>query len=300
MNLDELRWFVVLAETEHVTDAAAELHVAQPTLSRALARLESRMGTALFDRVHRRLRLNQYGEILLEHARRAITEIESADARVSALRDPDTGTVRLAFLHSQATWFVPDLLRRFRIQAPGVRFDLHQGAGHALSDRVLEGQSDYAITSPRPDAPGFTWHVLYSERLCLAVAQDHRLARRARMRLADAAGEPFVRLAEGFGMRHLADELCARAGISPPTVFEATEIPTMEALVGAGFGVAIVPMPRPDRAEPTVVYIPLADAGAKRHIGLAAATDRTLAPAARRFADFVIADAVAASHASDT
>ncbi len=99
MDLDELHWFVTLAETEHVTDAAAELGISQPTLSRALARLEARIGAPLFDRVNRRLRLNTYGTILLDHARRSIAEITSATERIAALRDPDTGTVRLAFLH---------------------------------------------------------------------------------------------------------------------------------------------------------------------------------------------------------
>ena len=78
MHLEELEWFVALAEIEHVTEAAAELGVSQPTLSRALARLEAQVGTPLFDRVNRRLRLNPYGQIMLEHARRSI-----ADTRVS-------------------------------------------------------------------------------------------------------------------------------------------------------------------------------------------------------------------------
>src|SRR5690242_1149769 len=87
MHLDELQWFVVLAETEHVTDAAAELGISQPTLSRALARLEEQVGVPLFDRVNRRLRLNAYGHILLEHARRSISEIRTATDRIAELRD---------------------------------------------------------------------------------------------------------------------------------------------------------------------------------------------------------------------
>lgn len=149
MHLDELSWFVVLAETEHVTDAAAELGISQPTLSRALARLEDEVGVPLFDRVNRRLQLNAYGEILLEHARRTITEMRSATERIAAMRDPDTGLVRLAFLHSQAGSFVPDLLRRFRAHAPHVQFSLTQGAAHDLQ-RLAGGQVDLAITSPRP------------------------------------------------------------------------------------------------------------------------------------------------------
>ncbi|MBN3457364.1 LysR substrate-binding domain-containing protein [Mycolicibacterium sp.] len=286
MHLDELQWFVVLAETEHVTDAAAELGVSQPTLSRALARLEDQLGAPLFDRVNRRLHLNAYGQILLEHARRSIAEIRSATERIAALRDPDTGTVRLAFLHSQASWFVPDLLRRFRAEAPRVQFDLVQGAAHVIVEQLANGQADLAITSPRPD--GYRWRGLYVERLCLAVPRDHRLASRARIRLADAAGEPFVALAPGFGLRQLTDELCAEAGIAPQVVFEAMEIPTMEGLVAAGFGVAVVPVPRPERAEPGAVYVPLAAASAKRQLGLAWSAERQLPPAAQRFADFVI------------
>jgi LysR family transcriptional activator of glutamate synthase operon len=287
MHLDELHWFVVLAETEHVTDAAAELRVSQPTLSRAIARLEAQLGVPLFDRVNRRLRLNAYGTILLEHARRATAELRSANERIAALHDPDTGTVRLAFLHSLASWFVPDLLRRFRLQAPRVRFDLYQSAAHELTDRVLEGQVDLAITSPQPVGPGFIWQVLYSERLCVAVPREHRLATRSRLRLTDVADEPFIALRPEFGLRQLTDELFAAADIHPQLVFEASEIPSMEGLVAAGFGVAIVPVPRAERAEPMVAYVPLSDAEAKRQVGLALAAGRELAPAAARFVEFV-------------
>lgn len=286
MHLDELGWFVVLAETEHVTDAAAELNISQPTLSRALARLEAQLGTPLFDRVNRRLHLNAYGQILVEHARRSIAEIRSATERIAALRDPDTGTVRLMFLHSQASWFIPDLLRRFRAEAPRVQFDLVQGAAHEIVDALANGQVDLAITSPRPD--GYRWRGLYVERLCLAVPRGHRFAGRARIRLVDAGGEPFVALAPGFGLRQLTDELCAEAGIEPQVVFEAMEIPAMEGLVAAGFGVAVVPVPRAQRAEPGAVYVPLSAASAKRQIGLAWAAGRTLSPAAERFAEFVM------------
>ncbi len=286
MHLDELSWFVVLAETEHVTDAAAELGISQPTLSRALARLEDEVGVPLFDRVNRRLQLNAYGEILLEHARRTITEMRSATERIAAMRDPDTGLVRLAFLHSQAGSFVPDLLRRFRAHAPHVQFSLTQGAAHDLLERLAGGQVDLAITSPRPE--GFQWRGLYVERLCLAVPRGHRLASRSRITLADAGDESFVGLAPGFGLRQLTEELCAEAGITPHVVFEATEIPTMEGLVAAGFGVAVVPVPHAGRAEPGAEYIALAQASAKRQLGLAWPADRPLPPAAERFAQFVI------------
>jgi LysR family transcriptional activator of glutamate synthase operon len=287
MNLEELHWFVVLAETEHMTDAAAELRITQPTLSRALARLEDQVGTKLFDRVHRRLRLNAYGQIMLEHARRSIFEINSATERIAALRDPDSGTVRLALLHSLASWLVPDLLRRFRSTAPRVQFTLSQAAAYEIVEFLAGGHVDLAITAPRPDRAGFGWHQLQIERLCLVVPRDHRFAKRARLRLAEAADEPFIALGEELAMRHLTDQLWAAEGISPRVVFEATEIPTMEGLVAAGLGVAVVPMPLPPRGEPMASYIPLSNPHAKRSVGLAWLDGRPLSPAADRFARFL-------------
>ena len=287
MNLDELRWFVVLAETEHVTDAAAALRISQPALSRALARLEEQCGSPLFDRINRRLTLNSYGRILLEHARRSIAEVDAAVARIAALRDPDTGTVRLAFLHSVASWYVPELLRRFRDEAPSMQFALHQGAAHDITRYLWHGHADLAITSPQPAEPGFGWHELYMERLCLAVPRGHRFAGRPSLGLGEIADEPLVALPPGFGLRQLTDEMWADVGVSPRIVFEAMEIPAMEGLVAAGFGVAVVPEPRPGRGEPMCEYLELSHPGAQRRIGLTWVRDRELPSAADRFAHFV-------------
>ena len=290
MNLEELHWFVVLAETEHVTEAAAELQVSQPTLSRALARFEREAGTPLFDRVNRRLRLNAYGQIMLEHARRSIAEMRSATERIAALRDPDSGRVRLGFLHSLANWYVPEQLRRFRESAPAIGFDLFQGPAHEITRRVIDGQADIAITAPRPQATGFVWRRLYVDQLCLAVPAGHRLAGRAKVRLSAAAGEPFIALGEQAGLRQLTDQLLSDDNVNPDVVFEATEIPTVEGLVAAGFGVAVVPVPR-DGGRAKTVHVPLSNAGAKREVGLVWDRDRMLPPPAQRFTDFLSNDA---------
>jgi DNA-binding transcriptional LysR family regulator len=287
VHLEELRWFMVLAETEHVTDAAAELGVSQPTLSRALTRIEQKAGAPLFDRVGRRLHLNEYGRIMVEHARRSIGEVQAAIDRIAALRDPDTGRVRLAFLHSLANWYVPEQLRRFRETAPKIAFDLFQGPAPEIAQSVLDGGSDVAITSPRPDPTAFAWHRLYVERLCLAVPPGHRLATRARVSLSVAADEPFVVLEKPLGLRLLTDDLWDEAGIDPEIVFEASEIPTMEGLVAAGFGVAVVPVPR-EGTETRVVHVPLSNNRAKREVGLAWGRDRPLAPPSERFVQFLI------------
>jgi DNA-binding transcriptional LysR family regulator len=181
---------------------------------------------------------------------------------------------------------VPEQLRRFRESAPRIAFDLFQGPAHEITKRVLTGQSDIAITSPRPSASDFAWRRLYEERLCLAVPRGHRLASRARVGLSAAADEPFVALAPQAGLRQLTDELWAEDGIRPDIVFEATEIPTIEGLVAAGFGVAVVPVPR-DGDESKVVHVPLTNLGAKREVGLVWDPNRELSPPGERFVTFL-------------
>jgi LysR family transcriptional activator of glutamate synthase operon len=287
VTVEELEWFVSLAETEHMTAAAARLSITQPTLSRSLSRLERQVGAPLFDRVNRRVRLNRFGQIYLEHTRRSLAELEAAGERIAALRDSHSGTVRLAFLHSVAIWLTPMLLKSYRPVAPDVRFDLTQAPAHELLDLVRGGHVDLAITGPRPGGGDLRWHALHREQLCLAVPSDHRLAVRTDIALTDAADEPFVALGSPFELRRLTDELCSRAGISPRITFESAEIGSMEGLVAAGLGVAVVPAPRPHRAEEGVTYIPLADRAAHRTIGLVWPSREPQPPVVARFARFV-------------
>lgn len=286
-TVDELEWFVVLAETEHMTQAAERLSLTQPTLSRALARLERRVGAPLFDRVNRRLRLNPFGMIMLEHARRGLAELAAAEERIATLRDPDHGTIRLAFLHSIAAGLMPEILRVYRAEAPGVRFELTQAAGHEIVEHLLAGRADLGLTAPRPEVDELGWTGLYRQQLCLAVPDGHSLAGREHVALADAGDEPFVTLQAPIGLRRLTDELCARAGLTPRFAFESTEIGTLEGFVAAGLGVAIVPQPRPQRAEPGVRYLPITDDSAHRMIGLSRLRERPLPPVVDRFARFV-------------
>jgi DNA-binding transcriptional LysR family regulator len=290
MNTDDLEWFVALAEAPHMTRAAEQLNTTQPTLSRSLARLEHEIGAPLFDRVNRRLRLNASGEILLQHARRSLLELRSATEQIRSARDPDRGTVRLAFLHSVATWLAPELIRGFRARAPQVQFVLTQAATYELENLVAEGVVDLAVTGPRPDTADLAWHPIHTEELCLVVPRDHRLAGRARVGIEAAAGEPFIMLGPDFGLRKITDDLLARAGVDPVVAFESAEIATMESLAAAGLGVTVVPRPRPHRADPNAAYIPLTDDEAHRELGLVWSPARPESPVVGRFRSFVVTE----------
>ncbi len=299
MHVDDLRRFVTVARAEHLTAAADELGIPQPSLSRSLRRVEEAFGARLFEREHRGLRLNPHGRLVLGAAADATAALDAAREQIAQLDDPESGTVRLAFLHSVATTLVPQLLRAYRREAPGVRFALRQEASPGIEDDLDSGAAELAITGPRPADPGMGWCVLERQRLCLILPAAHPLAAQRSVRLADAAGEDFIVLQPGFGFRALTDRLCRAAGFTPRTAFESTDLATIEGLVGAGLGVAVLPAPTgAGRAvEGDAVFVPLRDAGARRDIGLVWRRGAALSPAAARFRDFVVASRAGAGPA---
>lgn len=282
-----LAQFVAVARHEHLTRAAQELMIPQSTLSRAIARLEADLGVALFARHGRSVALTTAGRTVLRSAERALAEVTRAAEAVSADADPQAGKVAFGFLHTLGSETVPGLIRAFRTDHPRVRFSLVQGYGEAMLERLREGELDLCLTSPVPNDPYLVAHRLDEQRLRLVVPEDHPLARRRRVRLAEAADESFVTLEAGYGMRRITDALCAEAGFRPRIAFEGEESETLRGLVAAGLGVALLPppaVPRPGVRELTVTA-----PRAVREIGVAWMRGRPDTPPVAAFKRFLLA-----------
>lgn len=287
----DYEWFITLAELQHVTAAADQLHIAQPTLTRMLARLERRLGVALFDRRGKRLALNTYGRIFYEHARRAQCELDSARRAIDDLADPAAGEIRLGYLGSFGPTVVPRLIAGFAEASPRVTFTLNEGAAESIGDLVQSGSIDLGVVSPRPQAPHLAWRSLFRQRLGVAFPSGHALAGAAAVSMTDLADEPFVAMRPGFGMRRLLDELCAAAQFQPRIVLESATLTSTVGLVAAGLGISLVPIDGGDHA-PGVSVLPLADTDAYRDVGLIWNSGRPLSRPARDF----VASASAGHH----
>lgn len=277
VSVDDLRVFLAVAQAEHVTAAAGRLHLSQPTITRSLGRLEHQLGVQLFDRPGHRVRLNEFGRVLIRFAERIVGQLDAAEGELARLSDPHAGPVRVGFLPSLGTWLVPDLIRSFRALEPGVQFVLRQATAENLADMLYQGEVDLAITSPKPrlDEPT-DWNVLINERLGLAVPPDHRLADRRRVNLSEVAAEPFVAFSPEAGLRQISDRLCRQAGFSPAIAFESGEVATIRAMVGAGLGVAILPIHQAPSPQTSPPVLAIAGRRASRPLGLAWLAHRRL------------------------
>ncbi|MEQ3554669.1 LysR family transcriptional regulator [Pseudonocardia nematodicida] len=279
--------FAAVARTGHLTRAAEEIGVPQPTLSRAIARLEDDLGVALFRRAGRGLRLTAAGQALRVRADAALAELAAAAAEIAGDADPATGRASLGFLGTMGPVAVPRILRGLRRTSPGIRIELVQSPHAALLERVRAGTVDVALTSPMPDEPDLTAVVLAEEELRLAVPVSHRLAAApAGVELAAAAGEPFLLFAPGYGLRGQVESWCAEAGFRPQPAFEGGETETLRGLVGAGLGVALLPA-GPD--VPGVVQLPVRAPRTVRPLGMVHLSGDRPTPPVRALCTFLTA-----------
>ncbi|MEE1784473.1 LysR family transcriptional regulator [Streptomyces sp. SP17BM10] len=282
MITEELRWFLAVAETEHVTDAAALVGTTQPTLSRAIVRLERHLGTQLFDRDRNRLRLNQAGRVYRRHAQRALDELESAQDRIAALLPAPAEPLRLACAHSLGSWLLPELLTAYRDHAPGHAVDVREGSAAAVLDLLAVGAVDLALTGPQPSPPGYGWLPLAEERLVLAVPAGHRLAGRAGVGVSELTDGGFVIMRQDVGLREVTCGVFHRSGVTASVAAEADTVAGILDLVAARRGAALVPAGAV-AGHPGIETVPLTAADAHRTVGLAWRRGRPLPAPARAF-----------------
>ncbi|QBD78614.1 LysR family transcriptional regulator [Ktedonosporobacter rubrisoli] len=289
MDLQQLRYFQTVARLEHMSKAAQKLYVAQPSLSRAIARLEEELGAPLFDRLGRQIRLNQLGSAFLQHVDQALAELEEGKRKVADMSGREYGQIELAVLYTVGAQLLPELLSAFRKAHPFIQFHLFQNAAHIMINQLEKGEIDLCISSPQPDDPEIGWMPLRTEEIYLVVPPGHRLAERKSISLQEVKHEPFVSLKRDYGLRELTENFCRQAGFEPHTIFEGDESVMVRGLVAAGLGVAFMPALALQTApEPLIPALHIADIVCQRTIGLAWIKTRYLGGAVRLFRQFVI------------
>jgi LysR family transcriptional activator of glutamate synthase operon len=287
VDTDALRWFQQVADGVTVTEVADLERISQSGMSRALARLEREAGTPLLHRTGRTLHLTRAGATFKRHVDGLLHELDDGLAAVGQLLDPRTGTVAVAFQLSLGAWLVPALVARFRVENPEVRFELRQVRDELVVPALQDGTVDVELTTVHPTGTEVGWRPLLVEPLRLAVPSRRRAT--GAQRLGDYADVPFVTLRDTYDLRLRTEQLCAAAGFAPVIAFEGEDVTTVRGFVAAGLGVAVVPEPHAGvEADRSVRYLPIADDGAYRELGVAWPVERRLLPAAERFRQFVL------------
>jgi DNA-binding transcriptional LysR family regulator len=285
VDLLALRYFQAVARHEHVSRAAAELRVAQPSVSRTIARLEAELGVPLFDRQGRQVRLNPFGAQFLRRVDRALAELDDGRRELADAAGLERGSVRVA---AETLLTLTGLLAQFRARHPTVDVRLTQATAEAMGEQLRDRDVDVCVASQPIAGPDLRTVELMREEVLLAVPPDHRLAGRERVGLAEIAGEPFVTTRPGHWPRALLDRLFAD-GPDPQVVCEGDEPGATGDLIGAGLGIGLVPAV--SRRAPTrlpIAWVHLDAPGCERVLTLVWREDAYLSRAAQRFGELAV------------
>ncbi|KGR78187.1 LysR family transcriptional regulator [Ureibacillus manganicus] len=289
MELRQLRYFVEVAEREHISEAAEHLHVAQSAVSRQIANLEDELGTPLFERIGRNVKLTPIGKLFLEHCITALKAIDFAAKQVEEYLDPAKGTIKIGFPTSLASYVLPTVISAFKKEYPDVSFHLRQGSYRFLIDAVKNRELNLAFLGPVPPKDEvIDTMILFSESIHALLPANHPLAKRESINLSDLRNEKFVLFPEGYILHKVAIDACKSVGFMPNVKSEGEDMDALKGLVAAGIGITLLPDSSINDTIPRfTVKVPIENPQITRTVGIIYPTNRDMAPSEQVFLDFV-------------
>jgi DNA-binding transcriptional LysR family regulator len=227
------------------SEAASALNYTQSAVSQAIATLESEAGVPLLERNRRGVRPTTAGERLNAHAGRILTQLEAAEAELGAIAGIRGGELRMASFPTAGATLMPLAIAAFRAAYPGVTLSLVEGEPEELAPRLRDGEFDlgliFEFEGTGEVGPGLRGAPLFEDPMKLALPKGHRLATKEQLTLEDLADDAWVQTAERSACARHVVRICRAAGFEPRVSFESDDYLTVQGLVAAGVGVALIP-----------------------------------------------------------
>lgn len=286
MTLQQLKYFCVMAEILHYTEAAQKLYVSQSSLSYALSKLEKELDAPLFEKKGKQTVLSKYGQNFLPYAVQALDAVDAGARHVTQMLQSNS-VINLGYIYSLSFNYLPQVIKGFRTQ-PGnsaVSFRFFQGLSSVILQKLKRGDLDLALSVESGDDSICSMPV-HLQELYLVVPNNYRLTNCKNVTVDDMRGETFVGITPNSGLHKHLDNIFDSLGFTRNIAFEAEECNSMASFVSAGFGVAIMPE-IPSFQSYRVKAIPIADPRFRRQIYLLWSKEHFSSPAIEHFRDFL-------------
>lgn len=274
MELLQLKYFQELARSGHLSQTADALHIAQPSLSQTLKRLENELGTPLFDRIGKKIVLNKAGTIYLKYVDDVFAALDNASLELAALRKEQDKTVSLHV--SSASMLLPELIRRIQKADPDIRLQIfQQSVKQAFESPSLYLSSDYICPEREGTIP------LLKERLLLALPKHHPLTKKDQILRSDLTQEAFLSLHPSSNLASILQFYCQSVGFEPHISTCVDNPAMMRELLRLNLGIPFIPEHTwHDFASDTVTLRPVSDWPMERYLLLSWDAGRYQTPAA--------------------
>src|SRR5437763_4455216 len=286
LHVGRLKVLTEVVERGSFSAAAESLSYTQSAVSQAIARLEQETGATLVVRDRRGVKPTAAGATLVEHAEAIFAQIEAAEADLAAVLGVRGGRLRVASFPSAGSTLMPLAVATFRRGHPDVALTLAEGEPEEISPRLRAGEFDLALlfefpgVRERPGA-GVRTVTLLEDPMHVALPADHRLASKRALKLSDLRDEDWVQTSAASPCARHVVRLCLAAGFEPNVTFESDDYETVQGLVAAGVGVALVPRLALSHLHPGIVVRALSPRSPARKVVAATMSNPGVAPAAR-------------------
>lgn len=234
MEINQMRYFLEVASTQHVTRSAERLHIAQPALSKAIHNLEQELGVPLFASKGRNIVLTEYGKYLQEKMSGIISEIDDLPQELKSMADRENATIHLKVL--AASTLITDAIIEYRRKHPKINFQLMQNDQSKIYD--------ISVTTERVKSEEiFNSENRFEliEKIFLAVPAEHRLAKRGKINLTEVEKDGFISLMGSKQLRWICDKFCRQAGFEPRIIFESDNPAAVKNMVCSNMGICFWP-----------------------------------------------------------
>ncbi len=239
MELDQLRYFLHIAERGNFTRAAEDSGVSQPALSRSIQKLEEELGQPVFERKTRSVSLTEAGVLLQSRAQQVLTILEDTKAEITD--DGESGRIRIGAIPTIAPYFLPDLLRQFSSEFPNATIIVQENTTEVLLKSCTQGEIDLAILAMPVPAKYLEVEELFEEELLLVLPSDHPLVEKPKIRLSDVEPLPFILLNEAHCLSDNIVTFCRQRSIQPVAVERTSQLTMVQELVSLSHGVSMIP-----------------------------------------------------------
>ncbi len=285
INLARLQVLCEVVSRGSFSAAAEALSYTQSAVSQSIARLEAETGATLVVRDRRGIRPTAAGATLVEHAEAIFAQVEAAEADIEAVLGVRAGRLRVASFPSAGATLMPLAVARFRHAHPDVALTLAEGEPEEIAPRLRAGEFDLALlfefpgTRERPGV-GLRPVKLLDDPMHVALPAEHPLVSKPALSLADLAEQQWVQTSAASPCARHVVRSCVAAGFEPDVAFESDDYETVQGLVAAGVGVALIPRLALTRVHSDIVVRELAPQSPARKVTVATTSEPGVAPAA--------------------
>lgn len=241
IKLRQIQYFLQVAETLHFSKAAERLFVTQPTLSHQIAELEEILGTQLFDRAGKTVRLTSAGSHFRVHAQRALKELNAGCIALTELDGLVRGTLSIGVSQSFVPKLLPPVLGQYTMRYPGISLRVEDMTATEIERQLADGTIDVGIAFAPALMEDTELEPLIEERLLLVVARTHKFAEARKLSLIELNGERLALLGKEYTTRMMLERYFEDASARPDVVCESNSINIMLAAIRAGDIATIVP-----------------------------------------------------------